>query len=103
MVQCCQCSREFDIKNGSEFRASISGSIAGDECIESYYYCDLCGVYTKEIFFDRFFGDEAVYVQGPINKADGDAKVALINSCLEPWNKKCRCGAHMSYFEGALD
>jgi hypothetical protein len=87
----------------SEFLASISGSIAGDECIESYYYCEGCGVYTKEIFFDRFLGGESIYIQGPIQKPDGDARVALINNCPEPWNKRCRCAAHLAYFEGSLD
>jgi hypothetical protein len=103
MVCCSRCSRVFDIRNESEFRASISGSIAGDECIESYYYCDSCGVYTKEIFWDRFMGEESVYVQGPIDKADGDANVTLIGKCSEPWDKRCRCPAHTAYFEGLLD
>jgi hypothetical protein len=27
----------------------------------------------------------------------------LIRQCSQPWNKKCRCKAHQSYFEGWLD
>ena len=84
-------------------RASISGSIMGDEYIESYYFCSQCGVYTVEIYHDRFLGDEEVFVRGPVAQTEGDAKVELIRQCAEPWNKKCRCKAHQSYFEGALD
>jgi hypothetical protein len=29
--------------------------------------------------------------------------VELIKQCSEPWNKKCRCKAHQSYFQGSLD
>ena len=83
--------------------ASISGSIMGDEYIESYYFCDQCGVYTVEIFHDRFLGDDEVFVRGPVPKPEGDAKIELIGRCPEPWNKKCRCNAHQSYFEGGLD
>jgi hypothetical protein len=103
MIQCSQCSREFDPQNMSEYIASISGSIMGDECIETYYYCDRCGVYTVEVFWDYFSGQESASVQGPIKKAVGDEKVAMIKRCSEPWDKKCRCASHQSYFEGSLD
>jgi hypothetical protein len=103
MVKCSQCKREFDPKNTSEWVASISGSIMGDECIETYYYCDRCGVYTKEVFWDFFSGEEAASEQGPIKKEDGDAMVALIKGCAKPWNKKCRCTTHTAYFGGSLD
>ena len=83
--------------------ASISGSIMGDEYIESYYFCSQCEVYTLEIFHDRFLGDDDVFVRGPIPKQEGDAKVELIRQCPEPWDKKCRCKAHVSYFDGELD
>jgi len=75
----------------------------GDECTESYYYCASCGVYTKEVYFDYFSGGESSSVYGPIEKEAGDFKVALIKGCAEPWDKKCRCAAHQSYFEGSLD
>ena len=83
--------------------ASISGSIMGDEYIDSYYYCETCQVYTVEEYFDRFLGDGDARVRGPFTKEEGDAQVALIRQCDEPWNKKCRCPAHMSYFRGQLD
>ncbi|MCU0861567.1 MAG: hypothetical protein MUE65_04535 [Methanomassiliicoccales archaeon] len=103
MVRCSQCHKEFDPANDKEWKASISGSILGDECTETYYYCDECGVYTKEVSWDLFSGEESASEYGPILRADGDAKVALIRSCDSPWNKKCRCAAHMSYFDDSLD
>jgi len=99
-MNCIQCNRVF---SPEDCVASISGSILGDECTESYFFCDRCGVYTKEIFWDCFSGEESASVSGPIAKQDGDANVELIGNCSEPWNKKCRCEAHRSYFNGALD
>lgn len=83
--------------------ASISGSIMGDEYIESYFLCAECGVYTVEVYHDRFCGDDSVSVHGPVSKSQGDAKVALIRQCPEPWDKHCRCPAHQAYFGGSLD
>lgn len=101
MIQCSQCKGEL---GGTERVVSISGSILGDECIESYYFCDRCGVYTVENYWDIFSGGESVSIKGPIQKVEGDARVELIKQCSTPWDKKCRCKAHLSYFEGsALD
>jgi hypothetical protein len=102
MVACIKCQKEFDPK-GKEFKASISGSVMGDEYIETYYFCEKCNVYTREIYHDRFLGEEEIFLQGPISREQGDADVALIKKCKEPWNKKCRCDAHMEYFRGNLD
>ena len=103
MVQCSQCGKLFDREEGGRSVASICGGIMGDEYIESYYLCDRCGVYTVEIVHDHFLGDEEVFVRGPMTRTEGDEKVQLIRQCSEPWNKKCRCPAHMTYFEGNLD
>jgi hypothetical protein len=103
MVRCAQCGREFAGQGAEDRAASISGSIMGDEYIESYFLCKKCGVYTVEIYRDRFSGEEDVSVRGPVPKAEGDAKVELIRQCSEAWNKKCRCQAHQSYFGGSLD
>jgi hypothetical protein len=102
-MRCSQCGREFDGKDVTQRVASISGSIMGDEQTESYFFCSLCGVYTVEVYYDRFLGEEEVSARGPISKKEGDAKVTLIRECLEPWDKKCRCLAHQTYFEGWLD
>jgi hypothetical protein len=102
-MRCSQCGREFDGKDITQRVASVSGSIMGDEQIESYFFCHQCGVYTVEVYCDRFLGEEEVSARGPISKQEGDAKVALIGECAEPWNKKCRCAAHRTYFEGWLD
>ena len=103
MIKCSQCQREFDRKGEDAFIASISGSIMGDEYIESYFFCSFCGVYTVEVYHDRFLGEDEISIRGPVSKPEGDAKVRLIHQCPEPWNKKCRCEAHRSYFEGWLD
>ncbi len=83
--------------------ASMSGSFMGDEWTESYFFCHECEVYTLEVVHDRFLDQETSSVQGPIAKEKGDALVALIRRCPEPWNKKCRCPAHLEYFDGNLD
>jgi len=83
--------------------ASTCGGIMGGEYVESWYLCTSCGVYTKEIFHDRFCGEPSVLATGPIAKADGDKKVALIRRCSRTWDKHCRCRSHMTYFDGRLD
>ncbi len=102
-IRCSQCGRNFDRQAGERSVAALSGSIMGDEYTESYYFCSQCQVYTVEIYHDRFLGEDKVSVRGPVPKAEGDAHVELIKQCSEPWNKKCRCKAHQSYFEGWLD
>ncbi len=100
MIRCSQCGREFDQE---ERLASISGSVMGDEYIDSYYFCSRCDVYTIEAYHDRFLGEDDVSIRGPVAKSEGDAMVQLIRQCSEPWNKKCRCKAHQTYFQGWLD
>ena len=102
-IRCSQCGRTFDWKAGDRPLASISGGIMGDEYIESYYFCTQCQVYTVEVYHDRFLGEEEISVRGPVPKTEGDALIELIKQCDEPWNKKCRCKAHQSYFQGQLD
>jgi hypothetical protein len=103
MVRCSQCRRDFDPQAGDLCVASISGSIMGDEYSESYYFCSQCGVYTVEIYHDRFLGEDEVSERGPVPKTEGDEKLKLIKQCPELWNKKCRCKAHQSYFQERLD
>jgi hypothetical protein len=103
MIRCSQCGRDFEQHEKDQPVASISGSILGDEYIESYYFCSQCGVYTVEVYHDHFLGDDDIFVRGPIPKQEGDAKVGLIKQCSEPWDKKCRCQAHLSYFDRGLD
>jgi len=75
----------------------------GDEYIESYYFRKRCEVYTAEIYYDRFLGEDNVSLRGPVTKSEGGAKVELIQQCFEPSDKKCRCKAHLLYFQGCLD
>jgi hypothetical protein len=103
MVCCTSCGKAFGDEGPNRNVASISGSFMGDEYTEYYHYCEQCGVYTVEIYHDRFLGESSVILKGPVPKSEGDEKVRLIGECLEPWDKKCRCKAHMKYFDGCLD
>jgi len=75
----------------------------GDEYAESYYLCEICGVYTVVVMYDRFLGEEESSVRGPLTRAEGDKMIALIRRCSEPWDKTCRCEAHREYFGDWLD
>ncbi|HPO14211.1 MAG TPA: hypothetical protein PLI09_12270 [Candidatus Hydrogenedentes bacterium] len=100
MVECTQCGNKLA---GESSVASISGSISGDECTESYYFCAQCGLYTVVIFWDCFLGEETSSTRGPISKEEGLRKIELIRQCEESWNKKCRCKTHCEYFDNMLD
>lgn len=102
-IKCSQCSWEIDLENTERLLASISGEIMGDEYIESFFLCTHCGFYTIEVIHDRFLGEEDIYFRGPIPTAEAESKIELIRQCSKPWDKKCRCSAHRSYFKGWLD
>lgn len=102
-MQCPQCGLEFRTEGGGGAQASISGGIQGDECIESWFYCGQCRQYFVEVYWDVFLGDPECSVRGPVSKEEGDARIALIRQCPRPWDKKCRCPAHVEYFDGSLD
>ena len=99
-MQCIQCERPF---LNEERVASISGNILGDEHTDAYFLCPVCGVYTVVSWWDNFTGIESESVSGPLSKNAGDKTIELILQCSEPWDKKCRCEAHMRYFNGTLD
>jgi hypothetical protein len=103
MVKCVQCGNELDPANESIRIASMSGSIMGDEYTDIYYFCGACGVYTVQSWYEPFLGEESSTSHGPVSREEGDEAVALIRQCCEPWNKKCRCQAHRTYFKGQLD
>jgi hypothetical protein len=98
MIQCSNCGNEID-----RAVASISGSIMGDEYIESYYRCPRCDLYTVEVVRDRFLGEAEVWMRGPLSRAEGDSIVEQIRQCSEPRNKRCRCDVHREYFGQSLD
>ena len=102
-MRCSRCGREFPAEGAERPVASISGGIQGDECIESWFFCEGCGRYTVEVYWDIFLGDSTCSVRGPVTKEEGDARIGLIRQCPEPWDKKCRCPAHLEYFDGSLD
>jgi hypothetical protein len=98
--QCKQCNRPFAAEDRI---ASLSGSIMGDEYTDSYFLCPVCDVYTVVSWRDNFTGLETVSSSGPLERKKGDELVVLIRKCDRPWDKKCRCEAHSTYFRGALD
>ncbi len=99
-MQCKQCNRPF---LNEELIASMSGSIMGDEYTDSYFLCPVCGVYLVVSWRDDFTGVESTSLSGPVSKQEGDAKIELIRKCSRPWDKKCRCDTHRTYFNNALD
>ncbi|MGD9546175.1 MAG: hypothetical protein AB7V45_01385 [Candidatus Krumholzibacteriia bacterium] len=99
-MKCLQCHRTF----AAEARiASMSGSIMGDEVTDAYFLCPACDVYTVATWWDDFTGLETESSSGPLSRDVGDARVAIIRGCEHPWDKTCRCPAHRSYFNDALD
>ena len=99
-MRCTQCRRPFATEDRI---ASMSGSIMGDEHTDSYLLCPVCAVYTVVSWRDDFTGVETVECSGPIDKQQGDVQVGIIRQCSRPWDKKCRCDAHVRYFRGTLD
>ncbi len=99
-MQCTQCKRPFE---AADRTAAISGSVMGDEYTDAYFLCPVCAVYTVMSWRDNFTGIESESVSGPMPKEEGDERVRLIGECPEPWDKKCRCEAHSSYFGDGLD
>jgi predicted RNA-binding Zn-ribbon protein involved in translation (DUF1610 family) len=93
MIQCAKCNAPLP-----ERSASICGNVFGDEYIESYFYCPNCGKYTREIYHDRFSGEDSITVQGPIDAPEAEAKIAVIRRCPAPSDEGCDCAAHREYF-----
>jgi hypothetical protein len=75
----------------------------GDEYTDVYYLCPICRAYTVALWQDNFIGEETVRLSGPLPEKEGNMRIAIINRCSEPWDKKCRCDAHREYFNNVLD
>jgi hypothetical protein len=103
MIECAKCRNPLGEGEKNGPTAAISGSIMGDEHTESWYFCPDCQLYTFEDYRDRFSDEDTVNVRDPIDKATGDAKVAIIRQCPKPSSKRCRCPAHLEYFGNWLD
>jgi hypothetical protein len=97
VVHCSACGREFDRTGFDTPVAVIALDVAGDEHIESFFFCEPCGVYTQELFCDRFLGEDSVLISGPISKSAGDALVARIRQCPDPLDKRCSCEVHREF------
>ena len=88
MIKCSKCGNALGEGEQGGPVAVISAGIMGDEDTESWYFCPDCQVYTVGKYHDRFSGEDDFRVKGPIDKATGDAKVAIIRRCPEPWSKR---------------
>ena len=99
-MNCIQCHQTF---SSGDLAGSISGSIMGDEYTDSFYLCPVCRAYTLAQVHDNFTGVESETVSGPVSEPEGKERVELIMRCSTPWDKKCRCAAHLAYFNNALD
>ena len=99
-LRCSVCRRSFRTE---ERVALICGTIMGDECTDCYYWCEICQVYTIRLYRDAFLGEETHRDSDPISREEGERRLALIRSCPEPWNGRCRCDGHREYFGGWLD
>jgi len=103
VVKCASCGVDLAADVDRTRKGFICASIMGDEHIETYFFCEACGVYTVEDYHDRFMGDDEVSTSGPVSKDKGDRKLAIIARCPDPANKRCRCEAHREYFGSWLD
>lgn len=99
-MDCLKCKRTFEKE---DLLASMSGSIMGDEYTDVYFLCPVCRVFTVAHWRDNFTGTETMEVSGPVEENAGMKRVRLIRQCPEPWDKKCRCEAHIEYFGNSLD
>jgi hypothetical protein len=82
----------------SETIASICGEVFGDEYMERYLRCASCGRISREVYCDRFSGEDHVTLEGPLDEANAMARIALIRRCPNPADEDCDCDAHREYF-----
>lgn len=102
-MTCSKCRTDFPDDDSGAPVASISGSMIGDEHTDVYYLCPRCDFYTVVQVCEPFLGEEQRSVSGPLSREKGDAEVAVIRECPEPWDKKCRCPSHRAHFGDTLD
>lgn len=90
-IKCQQCHRPFQ-------RDAWAGTILGESHGDTWFLCPICNLYTVVTTWDTVTAKDNRSVSGPISKAEGDQRLALIRQCLEPTNKQCYCDAHLAYF-----
>lgn len=86
-LRCSRCGSDLGPDGPGQRIASISGSILGDECTETWYHCSGCNAYTVEIYWDVFLGEDSVSIRGPIAREDGNGQIALIHSAPPPGSR----------------
>lgn len=91
-VKCLECGT--DLGEIGRREAFISVFVYGDEETRSWFRCAACGLWTVELYYDRFMGDSEVSFQGPIGEEAGRKEVERIRRCPDPGNKWCECEVH---------
>lgn len=93
MVTCTRCEREL---RGPE--ASITYVEAGDTWDEAWYLCLGCNAYTRTLSHEVFLlEDDHTRASGPFPRSEGDQRVALLRTCPDPGNARCRCDVHLDH------
>ena len=100
-MRCAACGVDFPA--GERARAGISIFVMGDEYVYSYWSCAACQRYTVTAYHDRFMGEDSRSVLPPVSREVGDAAVALIRACPEPFDKWCECPSHRALYHGVPD
>ncbi len=91
-MHCQSCNSDL---GGAEARVGfICAEVMGDEYIESYWFCEGCGLYMKGILRDPFHGEISERGGGQLSKEKGDRLIDQIRKCPDPSDERCQCAAH---------
>lgn len=86
-LRCARCGSAPGPAGPGQRVASVSGSILGDECTETWYYGSGCNACTVEIYRDVLLGENSVSINGPVAREEGDSQIALIRQCATPGSR----------------
>lgn len=87
-LTCPSCHRTL------ERRAYLCVERGGDEYVYSWFLCETCGAYAREVYIDRFMGSTHAEVRSGIPRDEGDAEVKRLRECATPDDKRCDCPVH---------
>ncbi len=91
-MHCQSCNADL---GGAEARVGfICAEVMGDEYIESYWFCEGCGLYMTINLRDPFHGETSESGGGQLSGEKGDRLIDLIRNCPDPSDERCQCAAH---------
>ncbi len=91
-MHCQSCNSDL---GGAEARVGfICAEVMGDEYIESYWFCESCGLYMTGNLRDPFHGEISERGGGQLSKEKGDRLIDQIRKCPDPSDERCQCAAH---------